>query len=325
MGYILLLLVGFMLLISGAHFLVNMCVIFAQRLHIPAMIIGMTVIAFGTSLPEFIVGLHASISDENIMVFGNVVGSNILNVLVMLGLCAVIYPCTVSRQSMRIDIPIAVLAAVLMLLLPVFSLSTQNEKTLLPDILYFSRFDGLLLVSAFVCFMIYTAKAFVHGAESTMHCDLKNTQGLSMLQNIIGLIISIIALISGGHLVISSAVGLASFLGVSTRIISIVVVAFGTSLPELAVSIASALKKQSDFALGNIIGSNIFNVFFILGTCVLISPIKVEKDAILDLIVHVLSISLLAFFTCFSKTHTLSRISGLFFLFLYALYMVQLL
>lgn len=159
-----------------------------------------------------------------------------------------------------------------------------------------------------------------------MHDDLKNAQStrVSILKNILGLVIGLVALIFGGHLVISAAVGLATLLGVSTRIISIVVVAFGTSLPELTVSVASALKKHSELALGNIIGSNIFNVFFILGTCVIISPIEVEKSAILDLAFHILSISLLAVLAWLSKTHTISRIAGFVFLLLYALYITQL-
>ncbi len=321
MVYILLLLLGFILLIGGAHVLVNMCVLFAQRLGVPPAIIGTTVLAFGTSLPELIVGLSASVSGANAMVFGNVVGSNILNVLVMLGLCALIYPCVVSRQSMRVDIPLSILAALMMLALPFVKLPFERNDT--HSTLYFSRFDGLLLLVVFVFFMVHAMRIFT---RSEGHEGLEAAQGeqISIVKNTLGFIIGLVALIAGGRIIVLNALGLATLLGVSTRIISIVVVALGTSLPELAVSVASAYKRHSELALGNVVGSNIFNAFFILGTCVLISPIAAPRAALVDLVVHAFSVSLLSIIALSSKTHTISRVAGGAFLLLYALYMVQL-
>lgn len=324
--HVLLLIVGFVLLIGGAQFLVDAAVALAQRFRVAPAVIGLTVVAFGTSLPELVVNLFASASGQGEVAFGNVIGSNIFNVLFIVGFSAVIMPVRAYRQSLMFDMPAALFTALIALAMGFFGARAAGGQ------IFFSRFDGALLLVFFVIFMIVTARgAFSGDGElSHEHADAPQNEGREAQAPkhhstgfiIAGILVGLAALIAGGRIVVFSAVAIAHALSIDERVISLTIVSIGTSLPEVAVSAVSAYKKHSSIALGNIAGSNIFNVLFIFGLSTLIDPVRVDSSALFDLLVHVASALLL--FAVLLGFKKVSRPMGMLFIALYAAYAVRL-
>lgn len=255
------LIAGLLLLIAGGDYLVKGGVAVAKRFKVPTLIIGMTIVAFGTSSPEFIVSLQSAIQGHPEISIGNVVGSNIANIGLILGITALILPMAVNRTSVKIDIPFMILCSLL------FYLLAQDNLI--------SRCEGFILVALlvlFVWFSIYKGKQNIT-AEEAKEEEPKGKE-IKMISAIIMIIASCVALTIGANLLIDSAVSIAKDFGVSERIISVTLVAFGTSVPELATSIMAAIRKENDIAIGNIVGSNIFNILFVIGCSALITPIQ---------------------------------------------------
>ena len=255
------LIAGLLLLIAGGDYLVKGGVAVAKRFKVPTLIIGMTIVAFGTSSPEFIVSLQSAIQGHPEISIGNVVGSNIANIGLILGITALILPMAVNRTSVKIDIPFMILCSLL------FYLLAQDNLI--------NRCEGFILVALlvlFVWFSIYKGKQNITAKEAKE--EEPKGKEIKMISAIIMIIASCVALTIGANLLIDSAVSIAKDFGVSERIISVTLVAFGTSVPELATSIMAAIRKENDIAIGNIVGSNIFNILFVIGCSALITPIQ---------------------------------------------------
>ncbi|MGL6167724.1 MAG: calcium/sodium antiporter [Fusobacteriaceae bacterium] len=298
---VLILFTGIIFLVFGANFLVDGASVIAKRFNIPNIVIGLTIVAFGTSAPELVVNVISALNGKSAITLGNVVGSNIINILLILGITALIYPLTVARNTVKYEIPIAFFAAVL-----TYVLSKNGILT---------KIDGFILLGFFILFLLYNTYLTVTNKEES-ELEVKNyTLPIAIGVTILGFIL----LVFGGKFIVESAVDLARNFGISERVISITVVSLGTSLPELATSIIAALKKNTDIAIGNVVGSNIFNTFLILGVSAVISPIDISSGAFIDLILNMVSALLLLAFVL--RHYRLNRIHGLLFLTVYVSYL----
>ncbi len=257
---LLLLIAGLLLLIKGADWLVENASAFARKKKISDLAIGLTIVAFGTSAPELVVNVVAAYQGHEDIVFGNIIGSNNFNLFFILGVAGLITPLLVQQTTVWKEIPISLLAAVLLFfLVNNFFLNQQGDL---------DRWDGMILIFFFLAFLFYVYKQLKEVPSSS-----EVVKQVSNKRIFVFIALGLAGLIVGGRLVVSSAMGIAANMGVSEKIIGITIVAAGTSLPELATSVIAAFKKNNDIAVGNIIGSNIFNIFFILGLSSLVKPI----------------------------------------------------
>ena len=256
------LIAGLLLLIAGGNYLVKGGVAVAKRFKVPTLIIGMTIVAFGTSSPEFIVSLQSALQGHPEMSIGNVVGSNIANIGLILGITALILPMAVNRTSVKIDVPFLIFCSLL------FYILAQDSVI--------SRCEGAIFISLIILFTllsIYKGKK-ENPVEEPVKEETKKEKELNMISALIMIVASCGALTVGANLLIDSAVSIAKSFGVSERVISVTLIAFGTSIPELATSIMAAIRKENDIAIGNVVGSNIFNILFVIGGSALITPIE---------------------------------------------------
>lgn len=307
------LILGFIILIYGANKLVDGGAALAFRLNIPNIVIGLTVVAFGTSTPELVVNLFSSAEKQSELALGNVLGSNIFNILGILGITALISPIAVKKATTWVEVPLALLAAFLILIM----FGDNHWPTPTPYII--SRTEGIVLLCFFVLFIAYTLMLAKKGEAEEI--KIKNyTIGKSLFWILIGLV----GLIIGGRLLVKGAVQIAESLGISQRIIAITIVSIGTSLPELATSLVAARKKNVDMAIGNVVGSNIFNTFLILGVSALISPIHMSMANLPDIGMNMLSALLLFVFIFTGRGRQIERWEGSIFLFLYISYIIWL-
>lgn len=312
MWYILLLLAGFIPLIYGANLLVDNASSLAKRLNIPNIVIGLTIVAFGTSAPELIVNLFASVAGNSDMVMGNVIGSNLFNILAILGISTFIYPLTVKRNTTWIEIPLTLLSAIVVLVLANDVLIDKSAQS------FVSRIDGIILLSFFSIFLVYNILMALKDSFSE-EIAVKNK---AVLPATVLVIAGVLLLVIGGRAIVVSAVEVAKFIGISNRVIALTIVSVGTSLPELATSIVAARKKNTDIAIGNIVGSNLFNVFFILGTSAVVHPIVLQAQSNFDLVFNVFVSLLLFVFLFTGKGRRIDRWEGLIFMVLYVAYVV---
>lgn len=260
---IIFLLVGLLLLIKGADWLVEGASTVARKKGISNLAIGLTIVAFGTSAPELVVNVVASLENHQDIVFGNIIGSNNFNLFVILGIVGLITPLAVQVSTVSKEIPISFLAAIMLFVMA--NAFFTSEAVL-------SRTDGIILLLFFALFLFYVYRQLKLDPEITGVTELKKIDLPGW--KIWGLIIiGLVALVIGGRLVVNSAIDMATAWGISEKLIGLTIVAAGTSLPELATSVVSAIKKNNDIAVGNIIGSNIFNIFFILGISSMVRPI----------------------------------------------------
>lgn len=301
-------LAGFVVLIYGAHFLVDGSTGLAKRFNVPNLIIGLTIVALGTSAPELVVNIVAAVNPgSNDIALTNVIGSNNINVFIILGLSAAIYPIASRKSSRKFDIPLSILAPLM-----VFLLSIDGEL---------SRADGAVLLLFFAWFM------FVMIRNTLSHPRKMNDENFKPMKIWVSALMilgGLGGLIAGAYLIVPSAVKIAEKLGVSQAVIGLTIVALGTSLPELATSAVAALKKNSDIALGNIIGSNIFNIFMILGLSATIKPLNVYKGMNTDLALGFLSGLLVLIFVYTNKQHKIKRWEGGLLLIIYISYLIWL-
>jgi cation:H+ antiporter len=275
---VLLLIFGFVLLIKGADWLVNGTSSLAKKYNVSELVIGLTIVAFGTSTPELVVNIIASAREYDEVVFGNVIGSNIFNLLMILGIAGLIYPINVQVKTVWKEIPYSILAGLVLLILCNDAYFRKQGGNL------FRLSDGIILLVFFIIFLIYVLRNLK--AEENKGFD--DTKVYGTLRTIVYIIIGFAGLIIGGRLVVKNAVEIANRLLISEKLIGLTIVSIGTSLPELATSAVAAIKKKSDLAIGNVIGSNIFNLFFILGVSGIISPLNYNTSFNKDILVYIL-------------------------------------
>jgi cation:H+ antiporter len=302
---------GFGVVILGAHFLVNGASSLAKRLAVSELVIGLTVVAFGTSLPELSVNITASIKGNAGIALGNIFGSNIANIFLILGISSIIFPLAVTKGTVWKEIPLSLLAAILVGTLANDYLIDGNKFSAL------TRIDGLVLISFFIIFLFYSVSISgdVPGAREQIPA-----KKYGLMRILILMTVGFFGLIVGSRWVVTGAAGLAEKLGVSQSLIGLTIVAVGTSLPELATSAMAAYKKNPDIAVGNVVGSNIFNIFFILGVSSIIRPIPFEAGSNINVGVAIAA-SLLLFVCMFTgKKRMLDRWEGGIFLVLYVGY-----
>lgn len=323
---ILFLIGGLILILLGANGLTDGAASVAKRFRIPPIVIGLTIVAFGTSAPELTVSVASALKGSADISIGNVVGSNIFNTLMIVGCTALFAPIVITRNTLRKEIPLCILSsAVLLVCANDVFLDKASENIL-------NRVDGLLLLCFFAIFMGYTfaiartpstpvASDVQHPAPPAEEDDIKLLPWWKSTFYILG---GLAGLIYGGQLFVNGATGIARNLGVSESIIGLTLVAAGTSLPELATSIVAALKKNPEIAIGNVIGSNLFNIFFVLGCSASITPLHLSGITNFDLFTLVGSCVLLWFFGLFFAKRTITRIEGSIMVLCYVAYTVVL-
>ncbi len=317
----LLLTVGLGLLLSGANYMVDASVAIAKRARISNFVIGMTIVGIGTSAPELFVGISSALNGDGDIAMGNVVGSNIANVLLILGVTAAIAPFPIENETQRRDIPFGIIATFLMILIA--------NDALLPGIAEntVSRVDGVFFLVMFVCYMGYVLlnKARNPGQAEADADAQSSLEGKHPALLWLIAIVSLAALIYGGNLFLDNAKLLARSWGMSEAVISITIVAVGTSLPELITAIVAATKNNTQLALGNVLGSNIFNCLFILGTSATVRPLTVSGISWVDYGV-MMSAMLLTYVVAYTfRKKTFDRVEGFIFLGLYVAYTAYLL
>lgn len=269
MEYILLV-IGFVLLVKGADFFVEGSSSVAKLLRVPTVIIGLTIVAFGTSAPEMAVSISASLAGSNDIAVGNVIGSNIFNLLMVVGVCGLILPMKIDKSILYGDFLFTIAAAVVMLLLFAF------DCTL-------SRWNGLVLLAMFAYFMFKTVKnTLASRAAGGPAAEEEEIKVLSPFLSVVFILGGLAAIVIGGNLVVDSASAIAMSFGMTETLVGLTIVAFGTSLPELVTSIVASKKGENELALGNVIGSNLFNILFVLAASCTISPMKVDRLSIFD-------------------------------------------
>ncbi len=310
MTYILLA-IGFVFLIKGADFLVDGAASVARSLNVSDLVIGLTVVAFGTSTPELFVNIIASFKGNTDIAIGNVLGSNIANIFLILGVSSVIYPLSVTKGTVWKEIPFSLLAAIVLLFMANDQILDDAGASAL------TRIDGLIFFCFFTIFIYYTFSiaARVEGVEE--HIPAKHH---SWLRSLLFIAAGLAGLIIGGKWIVDGALVLATKLGLSESLIGLTIVAVGTSLPELATSAVAAYKKNPEIAVGNVVGSNIFNIFFVLGISATIKPLPFQTKNNVDIGVVIVSSLMLFFFMFTGKKRSLDRWEGIVCLVLYFCY-----
>ncbi len=305
--YILLIL-GFILLIKGADLFVDGSSSVARLLRIPSAIIGLTIVAFGTSAPELSVSFSAAMQGQNEIAISNVLGSNIFNLMVVTGACAAIAAIPVNENILKKEFPFSIFAAALLL---VFSLMGSAN-------LQIARYEGLILLVFFIAYVAFQIRgALKHRAETE---EDPMEEVLSPFRSVAFIIIGCIMIVYGGDFVVDSASAIAASFGLTETLIGLTIVAFGTSLPELVTSIVASRKGENDLAVGNVIGSNIFNILMILGISTSINPVALNQSAIYDCLLLII-FSIVVLFFCWSKKR-LGRREGIAMLIFYAVYTI---
>lgn len=316
---ILILVIGFVLLIKGADFFVEGSSSVAKKFHVPAMLIGMTIVAMGTSLPECAVSVTASLANNNSLAVSNVIGSNIFNLMVVCGACALFSPLTIRQDTLKKEFPLSIICAALMLVLGYIGMTLGH-------------IDGIIFLVLFVGYLLWMIQSAKKARAAVLSDPAQSGQikqsefveeNIAILptwKSLVFIIGGMIAIKFGGDFVVNGASSIASSMGLSQTLIGLTIVAMGTSLPELVTSLVAAKKGEVDMALGNVIGSDIFNILFVLGIATVISPISFLMENVIDIILLIImSVIVLAFAW---TRQQINRKEGILMLLMYAAYMV---
>lgn len=299
-----LLVVGFVMLVKGADWFVEGAAGIAAKFGIPQLVVGLTIVAMGTSAPEAAVSITAALKGSADITIGNVVGSNIMNILIILGLTAVIIVTPVAKSTVKIEIPYMIGITILLL-----ALGTSGKQI--------TFWEGVILWAAFLVYLGYLFWMATKNKEEEEEEEEKPVWKLLIL-TVVGLLL----VVFGSDITVDAASSIASAFGMSERLIGLTIVAFGTSLPELCTSVSAAMKGKSDIAIGNIVGSNVFNILFVVGTTALITPVAFQANFVVDTIIAAAVAVLL--WVCVFKNQKLNRIGGVVMLISYAAYFVYL-
>ena len=312
MDYILLI-IGFVLLIKGADFFVDGSSSVAKILKVPTIIIGLTVVAFGTSMPELSVSATAALRGSNDLAVSNVLGSNIFNLLVVLGCCALVKPVAAKWSLLKKEFPFSILITIILLLVDsdfsIMKVIDGNKGFVL------GRWAGLLFLILFVLYIYATVKSALRSRAEAKDMEEEEYKTMSPLKSGIYIVIGLIGIVWGGNLVVDSASNIALTFGWSQTFIGLTIVALGTSLPELVTSVVAARKGENDLAVGNVVGSNIFNILLILGVSSFITPITLDVTAVYDTIILIIA-SIVVYVSAISKRE-IQRKEGILFLVCY--------
>ncbi len=304
--------VGFVVLIKGSDLLIDGASSIAKKMNISNLVIGLTVVAFGTSTPELFVNIFASVDGNTELAIGNILGSNIANILLILGVAAVIYPVSIQKSTLYKEIPFSLLAAVVLGILANDRLLDGSETSEV------TRSDGFVLIGFFIIFMYYIMGI----AKASATDDANSVKVMSTWKSILLVIFGLAGLAVGGQWIVNGALEIAARFGVSQSLVGLTVVAIGTSLPELATSAMAAYKKNTDIAVGNAVGSNIFNIFWVLGLSAIIKPLPFQPKSNTDVIMTIISSLLLFGLLFLGKRHLLQRWQGVLFLLTYIAYII---
>lgn len=314
--------IGFIFLMKGADFLVDGASNIAKRFHIPEMVIGLTIVSIGTSMPELVVSLQSAIQGQSDIAVGNVIGSNIANLFLILGLCSVIKSLKFKKETRLFENPFTIIITTLLLIM-----GNTGEKI--------TRIEGLILVALCVLFIVYNIYMVKKGEEfdSTEYSkaekkqikkEEKEAKNVSIVKSIFSVIIGILALKFGGDFVVNGCTDIATMIGISEKLISLTIIAISTSLPELMTSISATRKGETDIAIGNVIGSQIFNILLIIGVSATISPISYTLSYNKDIILLLIGTIMLSLFPRMGKMDEMTRKNGLSFVTMYSFYIVSL-
>ena len=298
---------GFVLLIKGADYFVEGSSSVAKRLRVPSIIIGLTIVAMGTSLPECAVSLTASMSGQNALAVSNVVGSNIFNLMVVCGFCAVFSSLPIEKDTLKKEFPFSIGCGVLLLVLGYIGMEVGH-------------LDGVILLVLFVGYIVYMVRSALKARAAGKDVEEEEYEIIPVWKSIVFIVGGIIAIKFGGDFVVDGAVVIAKSFGLSENLIGLTIVACGTSLPELVTSVVAARKNEVDMALGNVIGSNVFNVLFVLGIAASISPIAFIMENVIDIVILTV-MSLLVWGLGWTK-QKIDRKEGILMLVIYAVYLV---
>ncbi|WP_270647547.1 calcium/sodium antiporter [Paeniclostridium hominis] len=313
------LLLGFLFLVKGADYFVDGSSSIATSLKIPSLVIGLTIVAFGTSAPEAAVSITASIQGQNEIALGNIIGSNIFNLLCVAGMSAFIKPLSVKKSILIKEFPFLILSSILLLVLSDDLIFQQTQNSIL------STGDGLVFLMFFCIFMYYLLEVSLNSKNEALNSNnnydtniYKSTMPLS--KSVVFSVVGILGIVIGGKLVVDCSSIIALNFGVSEKIIGITIVSIGTSLPEFVTSVVAASKGESDIALGNVIGSNIFNILFILGISSVINPISIDNNLFLDIFIMIIVTIITYIFSIRKKD--INKFEGIILIIAYIAYMI---
>lgn len=316
--YIILIVIGFILLIKGADFLVDGASGIAKRFNIPEIVIGLTIVSIGTSMPELVVSVTSALEGHSDIAIGNVVGSNLANLLLILGVCSVIKPLEFKKETKVFEIPFMIFSTIMLFFLCINGSGTEINCV--------TRIEGIILLAFCILFILYNFIMARKGAyfdkdNTLVEIKFNQNEDISVFKSLCGIIIGIIGLKIGGDLVVDNSVQIARLLEISEKLISLTIVAFSTSLPELITSIAATRKGDTDMAIGNIIGSQIFNILLIIGLSATMMPINYSTGYNSNILLLIVSSIILGLFPFVGKKNQMSRGNGVVFVFTYFLYL----
>ena len=317
---IIMIIIGFVLLIKGADFLVDGASEIAKRFHIPEIVIGLTIVAIGTSMPELVVSVTSALEGHSDLAIGNVVGSNIANMFLILGVCSIIRPLVFKKETRLFEIPFTILATILLFFLCINGTGEQIN--------IITREEGIILLVFCILFIIYNLIMAKKGEEfdkddRILEIRTEENKKVPLWESLFGIIIGRVGLKLGGELVVNNSVEIAKILGISEKLISLTIVAFSTSLPELITSIAATRKGETDMAIGNILGSQLFNILLIIGVSAALTPINYSKSYDSNIILLIVGSIILGLFPFVGKKNEMTRGNGIVFVLTYIVYLVS--
>ena len=316
---IIFIIIGFVLLIKGADFLVDGASEIAKRFHIPEIVIGLTIVAIGTSMPELVVSVTSALEGHSDLSIGNVVGSNIANMFLILGVCSIIRPLIFKKETRLFEIPFTIFATIMLFFLCINGSEEQIN--------IITREEGIILLVFCVLFIIYNLIMAKKGEEfdkedRILEIRTGDNKQVPLWESLFGIVIGIVGLKLGGDLVVNNAVEIAQILGISEKLISLTIVAFSTSLPELITSIAATRKGETDMAIGNILGSQLFNILLIIGVSATLAPISYSTSYDSNIMLLIVGSIMLGLFPFVGKKNEMSRSNGIVFVLAYIVYLI---
>ncbi len=317
---IIFIIIGFILLIKGADFLVDGASEIAKRFHIPEIVIGLTIVAIGTSMPELVVSVTSALEGHSDLAIGNVVGSNIANMFLILGVCSIIKPLVFKKETRLFEMPFNIFSTIILFFLCINGSGKQINTI--------TREEGIILLAFCILFIIYNLIMAKKGEEfdqeeNILELRTEENKKTPLWESLFGIIVGIIGLKLGGDLVVENSVEIAKILGISEKLISLTIVAFSTSLPELITSIAATRKGETDMAIGNILGSQIFNILLIIGVSAALTPINYSKSYDSNIILLIVGSIMLGLFPFIGNKNEMTRSNGIVFVLTYAIYLVS--
>ena len=316
--YSIMIVIGFVLLVLGAELLVRGSSNIASKFHIPEMLIGLTIVALGTSAPELIITVTSAFSGNTDLIIGNAIGSNLCNLLFILGLMAIIRPVLIDEDAKKIHIPIAFLSVLVILFIEISHISSNPS--------FIGRVDGIILVILFLAYFTYPIFSEIKDIRKAYkeNKNEESTKNIKIFVQIIFIIIGIVLLKFGGDFVVDYSTEIAQALGISERVIGLTIVAIGTAMPELITSIIAVIRKDTDLAVGNLVGSCVLNLLLILGVGAIITPLEFSNEFTQNLILLAISTLILWIFNFIGKKNTITRFKGFILLLVFTFYMVGL-